>query len=115
MLADNNEFKNEKEETIKKDKLCEICQNKKAEYECQECPTFKKYCQKCDLYIHSMENKINHIRYNISTKKSKTNSYNDNNDNTDNTKKLNNNPKKETNQVTNNYLNQIKRIYDIDK
>ena len=113
MIANNTDFNNENEkEQIKNNILCEICQNEKAEYECKECPTFKKLCQKCDLYIHTKENKNNHNRNHITTKIFKTN---ENNENNDNIKKLNNNLKNETHQVTKNYLNQIKRIYDIDK
>lgn len=114
MEINNNLFNNENKQINKEINTCDICKNNEGEYECQECSTFKILCSNCDNYIHSMESKSSHnrkkimqgnnININIQSK------FNDNNDiNT------NNNIQKKTSPITNNYLEQIKSIYEQDK
>ena len=106
---------NNKKDQFNSNALCDICQNVEGEYECQECPTFKILCPKCDLFIHSMQNKSKHIRQKIKQNNIPNNELiiNDNED-IDKTK-TNNNTNKETSPITNNYLEQIKGIYEQDK
>ena len=113
-MSINDEFKIEHEsEKIKNDIMCEICQNEKGEYNCEECPTFKILCQKCDLYIHSMKDKKNHKRENLKSDINQNKAIlNDNEEKTNNEENC---LKKELNPITNNYLEQIREIYDQDK
>ena len=93
--------------------VCDICQDVDGVYECQECPNFKILCPKCDVFIHSMQNKSTHIRQKIKGNKN-PNSINEFFNNIENIDK-NNYLKKETSPITNNYLEQIKGIYEHDK
>ena len=56
-----------------------------------------------------MENKTKHNRQNIVINKSILNNV------IEKDKTLNNNPKKEINPITNNYLEQMRKIYELDK
>ena len=87
--------------------LCEICQNTKGEYKCLECPIFKILCQKCDSRIHSKEENIKHNRENINNSKYIIINNIIEKEKTD--------KKKEINPITNNYLEQMKRIYEQDR
>ena len=93
--------------------VCDICQDVDGVYECQECPNFKILCPKCDVFIHSMQNKSTHIRQKIKSNKN-PNSINEFFTNIEKIDK-NNYSKKETSPITNNYLEQIKGIYEHDK
>ena len=116
MSINNDEIKNENEsETInliKNNRICEICQNEEAEYECKECPTFKILCQNCDLYIHSMKIRINHKREKIIQNEQNKFISNDKEEKIDN---LENCLKKDINPITKNYLEQVRAIYEENK
>ena len=116
MSINNDEIKNENEsETInliKNNRICEICQNEEAEYECKECPTFKTLCQNCDLYIHSMKIRINHKREKIIQNEQNKFISNDKEEKIDN---LENCLKKDINPITKNYLEQVRAIYEENK
>ena len=121
-----------KKEQFNEKIVCDICQDIDGVYECQECPNFKILCPKCDVFIHSMQNKSTHKRQKIKDNNIKENNIKDNNikDNNNNNngkysaneffndiEKIdkNNYLKKERSTITNNYLEQIKGIYEHDK
>ena len=41
---------------------CERCQNKDATLQCMNCCSFRRLCQSCDSFIHSLPTKKNHTR-----------------------------------------------------
>jgi hypothetical protein len=41
---------------------CERCKHEKADYECKFCRPINTFCNKCDLFIHSLPSKKNHKR-----------------------------------------------------
>lgn len=118
MEINNNESNNENKQINKEIIKCDICNNNEGEYECQECSGFKILCEKCDNFIHSMESKSNHnkkrIKQNNNINLNIQFNFDDNNDIKTNTN-TNNNIKKKSSPITNNYLEQIKSIYEQDK
>lgn len=101
---------------FKDNKLCQICQTNEGEYECSECPKFKILCEKCDNFIHSMEIKSNHERKKISS----INNIISNNKTKSNNKiekiEINNDiPQQKISPITNNYIEQVRLIYEQDK
>ena len=117
MEINKNQYNNENKQINKEIITCDICKNNEGEYECQECLNFKILCENCDNYIHSMESKSNHNRKKIiqdnNINLNIQSNFEDNND--INTNKNSYNIKKKTSPITNNYLEQIKSIYEQDK
>jgi hypothetical protein len=50
--------------------ICDRCKFQEAEFECQICKPLNVFCNKCDIFIHNLPSKKNHIRNTIKKMKS---------------------------------------------
>ena len=108
-----NNIEKDENEKFGENLLCQICHNTDGEYKCQSCLEFKILCSKCDSYIHSLKNKLNHKREII---KNKSPNEESNNFHQDECNVINkSSSSKSKNPITSNYLEQIREIYEQNK